>query len=196
MLVAPPGNLKRPPRSRSENEQNDQRSISGKEKGHPLRKLETLEELPLVPAVYALYGGRTRNRHVAYVGVAGKLKQRIVQHIVNRDSSVTTGTSAAMLNPDHVSEVRWWEHSDFEDPDTLNAAEMVAFEVLNPALRSRGAAQHAAREIAPSKRFVATMTKLFDGEPTGKLVLPTLETALARIRGLEARVHSLEDKLS
>jgi hypothetical protein len=160
-----------------------------------LIELESLDQLPRVPAVYALYGGGNRNRHVAYVGVAGKLKQRIIQHIVNRDSSVTTGTSAAMLNPDHVSEVRWWEHPDFEDRDVLNAAEMVAFDVLNPALRSRGAAQHSARAIASEEDFVTTMRDLFQGEPTGKLVLPTLDTALGRIRDLEARVRAVEEKL-
>lgn len=62
----------------------------------------TGSDLPNVPAVYAMYGGRGRSQYVAYVGVADKLRARIEQHLARRDSSMTTGTSAAMLNPDHV----------------------------------------------------------------------------------------------
>ena len=81
--------------------------------GEPMKTTATISSLPQKPAVYALMGGYGRNRYVAYVGVASKLRQRIIQHLVNRDSSVATGTSAACLNPDYVSEIRWWEHKWF-----------------------------------------------------------------------------------
>ena len=101
-------------------------------------KIASISELPNSPAVYAMYGGHDRMRFVAYVGVADKLKRRIIQHLVNRDSSVATGTSAVGLNPDYVTEVRWWEHPRFNDWNVLVAAELMAFEVFDPALRSRG----------------------------------------------------------
>ena len=74
----------------------------------------TTSDLPKVPAVYALYGGRGRGSYVAYVGQAVKLRVRIEQHLVRRDSSVVTGVAAVSLNPDHVTEVRWWVHPEFE----------------------------------------------------------------------------------
>jgi hypothetical protein len=85
-----------------------------------------------------MYGGRGRGLHVAYVGLAQKLRTRIEQHLIRRDNSVTTGASAACLNPDLVTEIRWWTHPDFEKIDVLEAAELVAFDVMEPALRSRG----------------------------------------------------------
>ena len=87
--------------------------------------LTSFNDLPNVPGVYAMYGGKGRGVYVAYVGIAGKLKQRIIQHLVNRDSSVTTGTSAAMLNPDYVTQIRWWEYPDFKARYILVAAELV-----------------------------------------------------------------------
>ena len=79
-----------------------------------------------------------RRTWVAYVGMAGDLNRRLIQHFVNRDSSVVTGASAAGLNIDLVRRVDWWEHPSFGDGDALHAAELIAFEVLDPALRSRG----------------------------------------------------------
>ncbi len=35
-----------------------------------------------------MYGGRGRGLYVAYVGVAGRLKARIIQHLVRRDCAV------------------------------------------------------------------------------------------------------------
>ena len=68
-----------------------------------MRDFSTVYELPNVPAVYAFYRGDRGPKYVAYVGIAGKLKQRIVQHVIRRDSSVATGTSAVNLNPDQVT---------------------------------------------------------------------------------------------
>ena len=50
--------------------------------------LKSVSELPNKPAVYAMYGGRGRDKDVAYVGIAGKLKQRIQQRIPLRSSSM------------------------------------------------------------------------------------------------------------
>ncbi|SVD97943.1 uncharacterized protein METZ01_LOCUS450797, partial [marine metagenome] len=156
--------------------------------------LGSFSDLPKGPAVYALVGGQERSKHVAYVGVSGNLRQRIKQHLISRDSSVTTGTTAASLNPDHVTAVRWWEDPIFDQRDQLDAAEMVAFECLNPALRSRGSRSQAAQKVLKRKGFQAQMKALFSGEPTGEKNIPTLQMALQRVRELEARIEKLESR--
>lgn len=118
-----------------------------------IHRIVSISDLPTVPAVYAMYGGQNPRLYVAYVGVAGRLKSRIIQHLVRRDSSVTTGTSAVVLNPDYVTEVRWWEHPDFAERHVLEAAELVAFDVLDPALRSRGGIPARAKELYAAEAF-------------------------------------------
>jgi hypothetical protein len=81
-----------------------------------------------------MFSGRGRGAYCAYVGIAGNLKQRIAQHLIRRDSSVTTGASAVSLNPDFINEVKWWEHPEFHQRHVLEAAELVAFEILDPVL--------------------------------------------------------------
>ena len=95
-----------------------------------MKVMRDRSELQQVPAVYAMYGGR--GRYTAYVGVGQKLKNRAIQHLVRRDSSVTTGTSAVQLNPDHSTELAWWEHPNFIQRHIPEAAEMVAVVVLDP----------------------------------------------------------------
>jgi hypothetical protein len=110
-----------------------------------------LTGIPNSPGIYALYSGESR-RYVAYVGIAGNLKNRIGQHLVRRDSSVTTGTGAVRLDPDHVREVAWWSSPFFDDRCRLEAAELLAFEVLNPTLRSRGVPSEQVRELGEHKK--------------------------------------------
>ena len=154
---------------------------------------KSISELPNRPAVYALMGGLGKRAYVAYVGIAGKLRRRIAQHLVLRDSSVTTGTSAAVLNPDYVTEVRWWESSEFEDRVRLEAAEVVALRTLDPVLRSRGVTSEKATEISINEAYKKSMVSLFAGESTGQLHVPTLQSALKRIDVLEARLVKLEN---
>jgi hypothetical protein len=40
---------------------------------------------------------------------------------------VVTGASAVSINPDLVTQVRWWLHPSFQDPAHVAAAELVAF---------------------------------------------------------------------
>ena len=144
-----------------------------------------ISTLPNTPAVYAMYGGTGGSRYVAYVGIAGKLKQRIAQHLIRRDSSITTGATAVSLNPDKVTEIRWWEHEQFADSDYLSAAEMVASRVLDPVLLSRGKIGDKAKAMAADSEFNAKMKKLFEGESAGHLIVPNLKEALDRIEELE-----------
>lgn len=163
--------------------------------GDNMRELSFIAELPNVPAVYALYGGHKRRLYVAYVGIADKLKRRMIQHLVNRDSSIATGMSAVGINPDYVTEVRWWEHPQFGERHVLEAAELVAFDVLDPALRSRGHIHSQARRLYADPKFNREMTLLFSSDQEGRLVLPTLQHALERIAQVERRIEVLETKL-
>lgn len=159
-------------------------------------EIERISLLPSAPAVYAMYGGRRAALHVAYVGVAEKLRGRIEQHLERRDSSMTIGVSAAGLNPDQVTELKWWTDAQFSDRVALEAAELVAFEILDPALRSRGRVQGAARQLATDPTFHDRMAALFAGTPAGRLVLPTLQDALDRVARLEHRLQLLEERLT
>jgi hypothetical protein len=103
-----------------------------------MHKIPKISELPNFPAIYTLYGGKGQRKFVAYVGIADKLRQRISQHLARRDSSIVTGISVVSLNPDYVTEIKWWEYPDFSKRDYLKAAEVIAFEIFNPVLRSRG----------------------------------------------------------
>lgn len=158
-------------------------------------QITAINKLPKTPAVYALYGGQDQ-KYVAYVGMARKLRDRINQHLVRRDSSVTTGTSAASLLPDNITEVHWWEHPDFTDHFALEAAELVAFDVLEPSLRSRGAIQERIKQYFNDAAFHQKMKDLFASEPTGCLIIPNLQSVLNRVEQLEKRIDTLEQALA
>jgi hypothetical protein len=116
-----------------------------------------------------------------------------MQHLVNRDSSVTTGTSAAGINPDHVTQVGWWEHPRFDEERFLEAAELVAFEVLDPVLRSRVLGPARAKQaLEEDEGFRRTMRSMFANEPTGVLPIPTLQDAMTRLAEIERRLAALE----
>jgi hypothetical protein len=154
----------------------------------------SISELPNLPAVYVLYGGKVGNRYVAYVGLADKLKRRIEQHLVARDSSVATGTSATGLNPDFITELRWWVNQKFNDRNVLEAAELVAFSLFDPSLRSRGNIRKTASELYKRPDFQKEMKEFFSREPDGRFVIPTLQDALRRIEQLEKRITKLESR--
>jgi len=156
--------------------------------------IDQVADLPATPGVYALYGGTGRSRYVAYIGIAKNLRSRIDQHLIRRDSSVTTGTTATGLNPDYVTEVTWWKHRRFHSRAVLEAAELIAYDVLEPALRSRGGVTNRAKDLYRDDEFFEEMESLFRGDPAGRLVLPTLQTALDRLSSLEKRVEELERK--
>jgi hypothetical protein len=84
------------------------------------------------------------------------------------------------INPDYVTEIRWWEHPRFSKPAAREAAELVAFELLDPALRSRKRIGKAAQELLKSNRFRTEMETLIKQKPTGHLRIPSLEQSLAQ----------------
>ena len=99
------------------------------------------------------------------------------------------------LNPDYVTNLSWWEHPDFEEAEKLKAAELIAFEVLNPVLRSRGAVNRSALQLVSDKVFYEEIKDLFESSPTGNIKFPSLSDALERINKLERRVQQLETSL-
>ena len=156
----------------------------------------SLNKVPNRPAIYAMDGHSVGHRPVAYVGQAGKLRTRLRQHLVLRDSSVTTGTSVVSLNPDLVRAVEWWEHDGFDDNDVLGAAELVAFDVLDPVLRSRGHPTSKAVALAADRTFRKEFAALFSNSATGSLSIETLPELSARVDALTARVGALETQIT
>lgn len=132
-----------------------------------MHRIPRISSLPNTPALYALYGGKGQRKFVAYIGIADKLRSRISQHLVRRDSSIVTGMSIVSLNPDYVTALAWWEHSDFSKRECLEAAEEIAFGIFEPVLRSRGKLTDAGSGLVRDPGFRERMGALFSGEPAG-----------------------------
>ena len=152
----------------------------------------SLRPIPKDPGIYAMYD---RNEDVAYVGLSKNLRGRIEQHIVRRDSSVTTEVSATVLNPDKIKYIHWWLHKSFSDKGHLEAAEIVAFEVLNPSLGSRGKVTDRAKTIVTDRQFRDAMTSLFRGKPAGVFHPKTFDNLANWVLELHKRVSELEKQL-
>jgi hypothetical protein len=152
----------------------------------------SMSQIPAQPAVYAIMGGDAPRSWVAYVGHGGDLRERLTQHFIRRDSSVVTGTQAVGLSVEHVRAVRWWEHPSFGDKAARHAAELVAFDVLDPALRSRGNPSSAALALYTDDKFKSDMIEVFQGPPAGQLLLPNLQDVARRLEELERRLAALE----
>ena len=157
--------------------------------------VQLINHLPSVPAVYALYGGRGAHRYVGYVGISDNLKRRINHHLVQRSSSVVTGVAVASLNPDLVTEVEWWEDKSFGQSLRLAAAELVAFEVLNPALRSRQNTKKADALLEENPEFHERMKYLFEMPPCGRLIRQSLQQVVERVENVEAQLAELDGRL-
>ena len=148
--------------------------------------------IPRVPGIYAFHVGGSRVKSIAYVGSTGNLRNRVSQHLEYRDSSVTTGASAAVLNPDYIDSCTWWTHPNFADRLGRESAELIAFDVLNPTLRSR--ARPMAESVTRSREhgFIDEMRILFNDSPSGSVSFPGITTAMEKIKDLEDRLAKLE----
>ncbi len=160
-----------------------------------MKRYFAVPQLPQIPAWYALCGGRSPRSYVVYIGIADRLRSRISQHLVQRDSSIVTGVSPARLNPDYVAEVKWWEHPRFTERTFLAAAELVAFEMLDPVLRSRGSVEKEASQLAKDEYFRRDIRTLVENGPAGLLSIHTLQDALDKIAELEQRLAELEARI-
>jgi hypothetical protein len=157
------------------------------------KEVETIGEVARTPGIYAKCGGERVGRGwVAYVGIASNLHRRLEQHVTRRDSSVVTGTSAVGVNVDHVRYIDWWTCDLLRDDEARHAAELIAFEVLEPALRSRGRPREAALTLAADDSFIERVREILTAPPAGRLILPTLAGLSERVRELETRLAAIE----
>lgn len=154
-----------------------------------------ISDLPSCPALYVLFGGTGKRKYAAYVGIADSLKRRPAQHLLNRDSSVATGTAAVGINPDYVTEIQWWEHRRFSNRAALEAAELVAFDIFDPALRSRKPVSKAALQLYKGITFMKEMQKLLGNDPMGSVSLPSLDKVARRLFRVENRLEEIEKRL-
>lgn len=109
---------------------------------------------------------------------------------------VTTGVSATILNPDKISRVCWWQHESFSDEGRREAAEIVAFEVLNPSLQSRGKITDSAKAILEDQTFTKEMKLLFNSDPAGVFYPNTFDNLTNLVMELQARVKELQNRVS
>ena len=100
------------------------------------------------------------------------------------------------LNVDHIAYVVWWLHPSFSDKTHRLAAELVAFRVLDPTLRSRGGIEQSAIDLSEDPRFAGEIEALLMGQPTGKYQPPAISDLADRVADLEARLKKLEDLLT
>jgi hypothetical protein len=154
-----------------------------------------ISDLPNRPALYALYGGAGSRAYVAYIGITDSLKRRAAQHLLLRDSSISTGTSAVGINPAYITALKWWEHHRFSKRAALEAAERVAFDVLDPALRSRRGFSKAAQALYGNRPFRKEMETLLKESPSGYLAMPSSEEVSRRLSRLEERIEKMEKRL-
>lgn len=100
--------------------------------------------------------------------------------------------SATMLNPDNVCCICWWFNPKFSERAYLEAAEVVAFKELNPALRSRGKVTNRTKPILADQTFHYEMECLFRGKPSGVFRPTTLDNLVDLVLELYDRVSELE----
>ena len=155
-------------------------------------EIEIISSLQNILAIYAVYA---KNEKIpVYIGQLMKLKNRIVQHLIRRDSSIVTGANGYSLNPDYVKKVAWWEHDLFKTKKHLIAAELIAFKQLNPIIRSQSNNKEV-DGISNSEDFGNKITQLFQGKPSGVLTIIDLSQALHSIAELKSRIQQLEERL-
>ena len=149
----------------------------------------SLSSIPRKAGIYAMYD---QNGGVAYVGLSTNLRGRIEQHMIRRSSSVTTGVSATVLNPEKVGHICWWLNPRFSDKGYLEAAEVIAFKVLNPSLRSRGKVTNRTKPFLEDQTFHDEIECLFRGEPSGVFHPKTFDNLVDLVLELHNRVSELE----
>jgi len=144
--------------------------------------------------IYAMFENKS-DKNSVYVGISTNLRNRIRQHMIRRDSSVTTKTSAVRLNPDYIEVIRWWVNDKFEDKIVLEAAELAAFDVFNPVLRSKSSVSREAEKLYQQKKFKSEIKSILLEKQSGELHFPDLSKVLGKIDRLKMRVDRLEDKI-
>ena len=152
-----------------------------------------IRNIPRVPGIYVM---RTKTDDIAYVGLSSKLRDRIDQHLYLRDSSVTTGVQATVLNPDQIAQVDYWQHPIFEDADVLRAAEFIAFEVFKPALRSRGRISKTALAKLQDELVVGRIRAILNEAPSGSHIPQNVRNIWRLVECLSEALADLHREIS
>ena len=130
--------------------------------------------------------------YVAYVGATSNAWHRLNEHLVRRNSSVTTGDSPVLLRPEFLVQANWWCDPEFGTKVNLLAAELVAFDILDPILRSRDSPGKDARALASSAQFRRRVQRVLEGSPSGVLRLDAWTDLLKVVNALNKRLDKLE----
>ena len=152
----------------------------------------SLSEIPKQPGLYIL---RDRNGEVAYVGISKDVRSRIDQHLNRRDSSISIGVSTTMLNPDFVTKVEWWIRDVFSEKDVREAAELIAFDIFEPSLRSRGRSSLAAQERLGEPGFKDRIKEILESPPDGYYIPKNLDNLCLIVEKLMEEVEDLKSKV-
>jgi hypothetical protein len=83
----------------------------------------------------------------------------------------------------------------FLERTPLEAARLIAFDLLEPALRGGSDPPHEARKLYNEPPFVARMMELIRERPAGHLVIRSLDDAWDRIDDQQRRLADLEQRL-
>jgi hypothetical protein len=140
-----------------------------------MRDFSSIHELPKSPAVYALCAGDRVNDFVVYVGISSNLRSRIYQHLIMRDSSAVVESAPVQINVDSISSLKWWQHDDFQSRNRLEGAEIVAFEVLEPTMRSRGGVSASGHIVESNLGYFRWTTENWERKPIQR---PFVKSAL------------------
>jgi len=153
-----------------------------------------MKRVPYSQGIYAMFESKL-DKNAVYIGISTNLRNRIRQHMIRRDSSVTTKTSAVRLNPDYIEVIKWWVNDKFEDKVVLEAAELVAFDVFNPVLRSKGSVSLEAKKLYKKEKFKSEIKSILLDKQSGYLHFPDLNNVLSKIDKLKMRVDNLEERI-
>ena len=159
-----------------------------------MRSFDEIKHLPQFPGIYGFKGPNDIQGNYSYIGISNRLRERVSQHLLKRDSSVATGASAISLNPDKIAECHWWIHETFGNRETLEAPELIAFGRFNPTLVSRGSPSAKALELSNDKGFRKQMNELFSNVPSGYIKFYDLSWAVNKIKELENEISELKKK--
>ena len=67
-----------------------------------MRSFDEIKHLPQFPGIYGFKGPNDIKDNYSYIGLSNKLRERVSQHLLKRESSVATVATAISLNPDKI----------------------------------------------------------------------------------------------
>jgi hypothetical protein len=106
-----------------------------------------------------------------------------------------TGASAVCLQPAMIGGVWWWTDPALADVTRRRAAELVAFDVVEPNITSRAGISPAAQTLSREPDFRAWCEDLFRRQ-RHELTFMGVGDLARELRALQARIASLEAELA